>query len=37
MEGEDPLSDMLTEEDVLVLIGSMEEQPGFFARANAAW
>ena len=35
MEGEDPLSDMLTEEDMMVVIGTGEE-PGFFASATAA-
>jgi len=32
MKGEDPLSDMLTTEDTMVLIGTKEE-PGFFAGA----
>ena len=35
MEGEDPLGDMLTEEDMMVVIGS-EEQPGFCMRCVEA-
>ena len=35
MIGEDPLSDMLTEEDMVVLVGT-EEEPGFIALAAAA-
>jgi hypothetical protein len=34
MKGEDPLSDMLTEEDMMVLIGT-GEQPGFCLRCVA--
>jgi hypothetical protein len=34
MDGNDPLSDMLTEEDMMVVFGS-EEQPGFVARVAA--
>jgi hypothetical protein len=34
MNGEDPLSDMLTERDMTVLIGTREE-PGFLASATA--
>jgi len=33
MQGEDPLSDMLTEEDMMVLVGT-EEEPGFFYILN---
>jgi len=35
MKGEDPLSDMLTEEDMMVLIGT-EEEPGFCVRCEDA-
>jgi hypothetical protein len=35
MKGEDPLSDMLTEEDMMVLVGTMKKQ-GFVALATAA-
>ena len=35
MDGNDPLSDMLTEEDMMVVIGS-EEQPGFCMRCVEA-
>ena len=35
MHGEDPLSDMLTEEDMMVLVGT-EEKPGFYRKAAAA-
>ena len=33
MQGDDPLSDMLTEEDMMVLVGT-EEEPGFFYILN---
>ena len=33
-KGEDPLSDMLTEEDMMVLVGTMEK-PGFFCMYKA--
>jgi len=35
IEGEDPLSDMLTEEDMMAIIGT-KEQPGFYARCVEA-
>jgi len=35
IEGEDPLSDILTEGDVMVIIGT-KEQPGFYARCVGA-
>jgi len=35
IEGEDPLSDMLTEADMMVLIGT-EKEPGFYCKARSA-
>jgi len=37
MKGEDPLSDMLTaDEDMMVIISNSEEKPGFFTSALQA-
>ena len=35
MEGEEPLSDMLTEEDMMVVIGT-KEKPGFDVHCSEA-
>ena len=35
IEGKDPLSDMLTEADMMVLIGT-EKEPGFYCKARSA-